>query len=271
MRRIVLIVCVTLIFVVEAAHAAFERTPGDARSGALAGAGVGWVADTPSPFGNPAQLARLTEFPVCVSRADLYGIQSLGWSAAWGGVRLGRGAVGGGVAQLGGKDYRETTLAASLGFRWGSTAWGGTVRFLNLGITGLPSARSVVLDAGVLESITDRISVGLQLGGVGPGGDRFGRPRVQLGCGYRGGSGLSVMFDVEQIACRRRRIRVGVETRLAPELVLRAGRVSEPGEISGGVGIRRGSIGVDVSVHWHAVLGFSERVTVKIGRDKGSQ
>lgn len=261
---------VLLLFVLPApGRASFERTFGDAQAGALAGAGVGWLSECARPFGNPAHLGWVRGVPLRATSGCLYGIEALRWQSLWGGRRSKRGALGAGVAQLGSGAYREITVGASLGSRSGDLGYGVTLRALLLGIEGLGSRCGMALDLGMSQRLSERFALGLLASGVNFAGrsdrDPLVRPRLILGAAFRPGGGFVALLDIEQASGAPRRTRVAVEAPLGAAALLRAGRVTEPGEVCLGMGLRRGRRGVDASVRWHPVLGWSYRMSILLG------
>ncbi|MCK4546944.1 MAG: hypothetical protein KAW17_05815 [Candidatus Eisenbacteria sp.] len=248
---------------------AFERTPADAEAGALAGAGAGRRVAEGRLFANPAQLAWVQGVPFQVTRGSLYGVRSLGWTAAAGGKCLGSGAVCAGLARFGDDGYREITMGASLGFPCGATGVGAGFRVQLAEVMGLGTMWRTVLDLGMLQPVGDSVCLGLVVAGLGAGGDvpenGFAGPRICLGSSIRAGKGIIALVDVEQGTGEPRRIHFAVESSIGAGAVFRVGRVTEPGEVCGGLGLRKGRMGIDISVQWHAVLGFSNRITVAIG------
>jgi hypothetical protein len=249
--------------------AAFERVPADARSGALSEAGVGGVPEQGGGFGNPAQLAWVRSLPLAATNARLYEVDGLGWESLWGGRVVGRVALGVGAARFGTSGYRELTLAASAAKARGSVAYGARIRILALEIEGLASRRSAAVDLGVIARPGSDFTVGVLVSGLGPAGSGSdpvsASRRVSLGAGFQPRPATAVFLDVEQENRGPRRVRLGVEVRPADVLHLRAGRVTDPGEVSAGIGVDARGVGVDACVQWHPVLGFSYRVTVLLG------
>ncbi len=257
---------VVLVGVPIPGWATFERIPCDAESGGVADAGTARETQFGRSFGNPAHLARALRCPLRITAARLYGMESLGWRSLWGGRRFGWGTVGAGAAQFGEAGYRELTLSASLGMARGAVAYGIRARGLVLQIGHVGTRAGGVVDLGLLARMNGRFTLGFLVSGLGPVGsgleDTLPGPRIGLGGSMSGPGGAVAVLDVEQEPGRPRRIRFGVEVPARRGILLRAGRSTEPGELSGGLGVRVHGIGVDVAVHWHSVLGFSERVSV---------
>jgi len=260
---------VSVMITPAAAGAAFERDLGGAASAAMAGTSAGRRPVLGDVLGSPAGFGWARSVPLSATSGCLYGIDDLGWWSVGGGRVLGWGTLGAWASELGRGRYRELHFGISCGIRRSRGGCGARLRVLSLAVEGLGSRTSVVWDLGFLERVTDRWTVGIVVTGLDSGLGGLGRESVPrgltLGWSYEAPGDVEACLDLEQGAGRARRTRIAVEVPLGRAAFVRAGRVAEPAEVCLGFGLRRGSLGVDTAVRWHAVLGFSYRTSVLLG------
>ena len=245
------------------ARAAFERPPLSPSSAALGGI----VALSVDPvFGNPAGPPGASGLRMELWGARPFGLPGLVEAQAAIATSFRAGSAGIGVRRFGAETYGEDEIRAFLSVHPGSGISAGlAVRGLEVGGTGLAPHRSVALDAGfrVRPSPASEIAavVGTVAGEVpgDPGGEAR---RTAVGLARTFGT-LTVVLEGQHESSRPLAGVLGVELRLHPSFVVRAGAREDPLELSWGFSLHPGSLEIAASVSHHESLDETVRIGVR--------
>jgi len=265
-RLLVLAVC----FSTETTMAAFERMNVGASSTGMGGALTGVPGHEWSAFFNPAGFSHLAERLLSVSYVPQpFGLKELAHGAFSFAepTRAGAFAVSGN--RLGFELYREVTLTGSFsttpsdGFHAGIN-----VNYFSLSIAGYGSASALGLDAGLLVELTADVFWGASAFNIN--GPSIGQAKERLpqvfatGVSYKPLHEATLAVDVVKDIRYPMEFRVGLEYRLLDVLHLRAGSVTEPSSLHGGVGLTYQFFQLDYAITDHPDLGMTHQFSVSI-------
>ncbi len=264
-----------LLGVVTAATAPALAQPGvtirevvGARSRALGGAGVALADDT---WRNPAALVAATRPSVRLYGDRAFLLPELQLAALSVALPMRAVSLGASAAAYGYQDFRTTsvTARAARGLRL------GTARRIGVGMAvsaqhvalggGYGSATGLSLDAGLHATLTPRLDAGARATNllVGTVGDAPLPRRLDIGIAFAATPSLRVVADAGQVVGGGASVRGGVEMRVAPVLALRIGGGTNPEQMSGGLGLALGRLGIDLSFARTGDLGWTPAVEVR--------
>ncbi|HUI09455.1 MAG TPA: hypothetical protein VL221_03955 [Bacteroidota bacterium] len=268
MRR--LMICAVVCAWISPAQGAFERQPESVRSVAMGGAGVAIPGNPWGAFTNPAALAGAFGALAGVSLAPSpFGLTELGRQACACAIGWGRGGASIAALSTGFTLYRETTVAAAVGYDLGKGLRCGCSCSLNaLSIEGYGSGSCWGCDAGILWALAPGVDIGASvqnLNAPSPGrsGEAVARSAT-AGIAVAAGLPATVAFDLAVDPRYPVELRLGGEYVIAGCVALRAGVSSDPSALCAGIGLSLSPVEVGYAFTRHQELGFTHRFGVEI-------
>ena len=248
------------------AWSAFEFRPVGARSGGLGDTFVGLASGAEGVFWNPGSVGLGRGLRAVGGYERPFGMAELETQVLGVVVPLGRHALGFSYQGYGFVLYRERAVGVTYGYAFSKRlGLGVRVRGLQVVVAELKDRRWTVFDLGIQARLRADLILGLAawnasgkaVGVLGQGG--------LLGVGVAVGHDVWVLADVRKEAGTPTGAGMGLEYRFGSRAALRAGAGAHPERMAVGLGIGKGSVGVDYAAVWHAVLGVSHRVSVRFG------
>ena len=179
-----------------------------------------------------------------------------------------RGVVAFEAQRFGGALYNETRVGVGYGYRVGQISVGGRVEMLQISIEGLGSRRAALVSlGGQAELVPGRLTLGVY--GYNLGQARLASyqdervPTVlRAGLAYRPTAQVLLAVETEKDVERSANFKGGVEYRPVEALAARVGVATLSEEMSAGVGVRFKDFGLDYTVAFQSVLGFSQHLSI---------
>jgi hypothetical protein len=241
-----------------------QENPG-ARQIALSHADVALQADAFSLFNNPAGLAEIKKSCIGIYYSPSpFGLKEL--SSGYGTVTKPTtiGIFSGGFMVYGFELYKETKIAIGYARQITSNfSFGITTIYKNISIKNYGNKGFILLNAGGIVGIDDRINLGFAL-------ENFTRTTInneanQLPVVYWTGINYKIIDMFQIFAAIKKEInydlsfRLGAEYSILDFLQLRIGTANEPETYSGGLGISYSIFQLDYAITSHQFLGLTHQ------------
>ena len=239
-----------------------------ARSQGLGGAGIALGDDA---WRNPASLAAIDRPAVRLYGDRAFLLPELQLGAASVTAPFSGIAVGATAATFGYEDFRATRFAVAAARSFGF----GTYRRLHAGLAlsahrialggDYGSATGISLDAGLRTALTPRLDVGARATNlfVGKVGEAALPRHVDVGLSFAATPRLRVVADAGHLVEAGLSGRGGVEIQVVDALALRLGGGTNPSQMTAGLGLALGRVGVDVAVTRSGELPWTPAVELR--------
>lgn len=228
----------------------------------MGGAYVGDADEGSGLFYNPSCLSQLQSGEVSFYTSQLYGIHELThWVFVY--VQpVSIGSFGFGFSQFGIENYREQLGVLGFSHQWKKILFGGLLKGMNLSLTDFGSDQSLGLDIGVLWKIIERVNLGVTLRNVNkPEMGRGEKLQQSALWGIQLHPVRIIFFNMDWVKyfdqSEPQEIRLGEEILLSDFLALRAGWVTYPETMTGGIGIILRGFQLDYGIRSHGELGLT--------------
>jgi len=238
-----------------------------ARAAALAQSDFA-VAAAPFEAVNPAAVGNVDHLSAAFSAEQAYGMPELRYAAA--SLVLPQDPMRFGLAaeSFGFSDYRRSTASVVLAARVAHEMHvGARGTYRHVGVLGYPGNSASGLSLGWLANVHERAVIGgawRYLAVSTRAVQSLLTQEVVFGAGLQPADGLRVFVSVTQEVGTAPDFRLGSEIVVSPNLSARVGTGTNPTRVGFGIGIQVGSIGTDLGVVLHPILGPSLSTTVRI-------
>jgi len=253
-------------------YSAFEEVDLSARAVGMGGAYTGLSDEGTGLFYNPSGLTQLRSGEITFFTSQLFGLKEFTYLVFAYGQPTPYGSAGLGFSQFGEKSYREQVLVLSYSNQWKNLLIGGSLKGMNLSIEEFGSDHALGMDMGLLW----RLKEDLNLGAVGKNingpalGNGEGLPQsIQFGLSFHPEREILLNLDLNQEMIQGSRLpiqfRLGQEYLVSDFFALRAGWVTSPQTLTGGVGFGLHGIHLDYGVRSHPELGLTHSLALSYG------
>ena len=160
-------------------------------------------------------------------------------------------------------DYNETQLGLAYGRKLGSKVdVGAQFNYNGIQIAGYGNAAAISFELGTILHLTDRLHTGLHINN--PVGGKFGKDQQEklpavytVGIGYDASEKFLLSVEVQKEEDQPINVNAGVQYKIIPQLLVRAGMSSATSSAWAGVGISLKSLRLDVVASYHPQLGVT--------------
>lgn len=220
-------------------------------------------ADVFSFTANQASLAQLKSTAAGLFGERKFLLNELNSYAAVAGITTSSGNFGLKTGYSGFSDYNETQIGLAYGRKLGSkTDIGAQFNYNGISIAGYGSAAAISFEAGVIIHLTDKLHTGMHVSN--PVGGKFGKDQQEqlasvysLGLGYEASEKFLVSAEIQKEEDQPVDVHAGLQYRLIPQLMVRAGISSATTSAWAGAGLSLKSFRMDITSSWHPQLGIT--------------
>jgi hypothetical protein len=268
MFRLITVMILTGLF--SRAEGAFEEgVPGSVARG-MGGAFVAVTASSWGVVGNPSLLSPLEAFQVSVSFSPhRFGLAELATQAVMAALPTPWGTFGIAASHTGFRLYRELGADIMGGWRVAKGLYAGvSLRYYHLAIAGYGNGHALGFRTGLLIILSPATNLGFSAGNInapviGEADERLPQT-LRVGIAVKPVPDLELAVDLAKDIIHPLQFQAGVQYRLIPELIVRAGTGVEPSFFGAGMGLRWSGVIFDYAFTRHPVLGISHFVAAGI-------
>jgi len=247
-----------------------QSGPIGARAAAMGHGGL-MIKDIWGIYNNQAVPAFTKGFELGVSLENRYMMKEMNRISLGVAKQLGKGGLFAGIDHFGDGLYGEMKASAGYALQLGSRVGAGLqLDYLHMSVgDGYGSYHAFTFEGGLLVSITDRFSLGLQC--FNPVNTRWTGTGEHLPVMIRGGfsykpeSSIIICGEILKSTAMPAVISAGCEYGFREKVFFRAGVSSGPARLTFGAGIRLRRLMIDIASSMHAYLGFSPLVSFTYG------
>ena len=141
---------------------------------------------------------------------------------------------------------------------------------------GYGNASTISFELGTVLHISERLHAGLHVSN--PVGGKFGKNDTEklssvyaFGVGYEASSKFFVSAEIEKEEGRDINVNAGMQYKLIPQLLVRAGMLSATSQAWFGVGLMLKSFRLDITASYHPQLGITPGLLLLFEFNKGSK
>jgi hypothetical protein len=228
------------------------------------------LPDIFSASNNPAVMANLNQASIGLQYQNLFQIEELNSSSAWGTVPVPFGAFGAAASYFGTARFNEQRYTFGYARKLGTKISAGVL--FNYLTSNLPdeysTARALAGEVGLLLNPIEKLNIGLHIFNVS-GAEFLNYNYEELPVFFRAGASWTddiflLSSQIQMSNSGETILSLGSEITLVKNLFLRAG-ISSSGQTrySFGLGYKISRIAFDVAFNHHPVLGFSSFVSLQ--------
>lgn len=213
---------------------------------------------------NQASLAQLKNTSVGVYGERRFMLNDLNHFSAAVGLPTHSGNFGLKGNYFGSGDYNETTVGLAYGMKLGQKLdIGAQFNYHGISISsGYGNASAISFELGSVLHISERLHAGLHVSN--PVGGKFGKNDEEklssvyaFGVGYEASSQFFVSAEIEKEEDRDINVNAGLQYKLIPQLLVRAGMLTATSQAWFGVGLKLKSFRLDMTASYHPQLGIT--------------
>ena len=259
-----------MIFISQAASAAFERTNQGGRSVAMGGASVSLPHEVWASFSNAGSLPTINQRVLSLSYSpQRFGLPELarGSFSFVEPTSFGTFALSG--QRFGFELYREVTAGLSYGRSIVDGFFAGLViNYYSLAIQNYGSAGTIGVDVGILTELSSQVwwgATAFNLNSPTIGRSRESLPQVySTGVAYQpipeAVLSLALVKDIRYAS----EFQIGIEYSIIPGVALRGGMSSEPSILNAGIGVRYAFVQLDYAFSESSDLGLEHQISISL-------
>jgi hypothetical protein len=212
---------------------------------------------------NPASLAQLKNASAGVYGERRFLLSELNDYTAAVGLPTRTGNFGFAANYYGFSDYNDTRLGLAYGRKLGSKVdIGAQFNYHGIRIAGYGNATAISFELGTVLHLTDKLHAGIHV--ANPVGGKFGKEEQEklpsvytVGLGYDASEKFLVSAEIEKEEDQPVNVNAGIQYKLLPELLARAGVSTATSTGWIGLGLTIKSLRVDLTASYHPQLGIT--------------